>query len=115
MTRGVVFGLALALLLLPASSRADSFSVKAEGERWKPAHRYVTKGDRVIWRNPTKRVHDVSAYGGNWSKKAVLEPGERTSKRFLSRGKFKYRCVRHSAIADGKCDGMCGVVHVRKG
>ena len=111
----LVFGEVALLLLIAGSSPAASFGVRAEGERWKPAHRYVTKGDRVVWRNPTKRIHDVTAYGGNWSKKAILDPGERTSKRFSSRGKFTYRCVRHSAMVDGQCDGMCGVIHVRKG
>ncbi len=109
--------LALASVLLiswPGASHGESFNVLAEGERWKPAHRYVARGDRVVWKNPTKRIHDVTARGSNWSKKVTLDPGERTAKRFPERGRYRYRCVRHSAIVDGRCEGMCGVIHVRK-
>jgi plastocyanin len=86
----------------------------ASGNRWKPKRIEIHRGDRVRWRNPTNRVHDVTAWGGNWRFSEVLSPGERVRKRFRSRGTFKFRCARHSGIVGGKCQGMCGVVKVTR-
>jgi plastocyanin len=86
--------------------------VKAKGERWKPLHTYIGRNDTVRWTNPTNKVHDLKAYGGGWSFKRILDPGESAKRKFKQRGTFKYRCVRHSAIVSGKCQGMCGLVHV---
>jgi plastocyanin len=86
--------------------------VKTKGEKWKPVHTYIGRNDTVRWTNPTSRVHDLKAYGGGWSFKRILDPGESAKRRFKQRGTFKYRCVRHSAIVSGKCQGMCGLIHV---
>ena len=93
--------------------------VRAAGERWRPAHTYIGVGERVVWRNPTERRHDVTAYGGGWSLSRTLRPGDRASFVFdevRDGGRpYLYRCVIHSAIVDGRCVGMCGKVHVFTG
>ncbi len=104
---------AVMLLVVPAVAWSATFRVRADGERWRPARREITKGDVIVWKNPTNRVHDVKAYGGNWRKYTVLDPGESTRRKFRSTGRFKYRCARHSGIVDGKCEGMCGVIVVQ--
>jgi plastocyanin len=105
----MVVMLAVTAVAITKSTRATS------GNRWKPKHIYITKGDKVRWRNPTGRTHDVNAWGGGWSLSKVLSPGESARKTFRKRGTFRFRCVRHSGIVDGKCQGMCGVVHVVRG
>jgi plastocyanin len=93
-------------------STAATSRIRAKGERWRPAHTFIGRGDRVRWTNPTSRVHDVKAYGGGWSFSTVLDPGESATRRFRQRGTYKFRCVRHSAVVSGKCQGMCGLIHV---
>jgi plastocyanin len=95
-----------------AAALAATSTIKAKGERWRPFHTYIGRGDRVRWTNPTSRTHDVKAYGGGWSLSTVLSPGESVTKRFRQRGTYKYRCVRHSAIVNRQCQGMCGLIHV---
>jgi len=102
---------ALALGSIGVATAATS-KVKAKGEKWKPFHTYIGRNDSVRWSNPTSRIHDLKAYGGGWSFKRILDPAESAKRKFKQRGTFKYRCVRHSAIVSGKCQGMCGLVHV---
>jgi plastocyanin len=107
----VVVGVALVLSLAGVAVGATS-RVRAKGERWRPKHTYIGRGDRVRWTNPTSRTHDIKAYGGGWSFSKILSPRSSATRRFRQRGTFKYRCVRHSAIVSGKCQGMCGLIHV---
>jgi len=102
-------------LSLSGTSLAAKQTVKATAANtWNPDYVHITKGDRVIWKNPARHntPHDVWSYGGNWKKRVSLEPGERTAKRFKRKGSFKYRCRIHSSLNDGVCSGMCGRVHV---
>jgi len=114
--RIVVMVVALvALVVLAGPSPADTFRVKATSERtWNPAFRHISKGDRIVWKNPTSGTHTVTAYSGRWSKNTTLPAGERTSFRFRRTGSYKYRCTRpgHSAVVNGECSGMCGEIHV---
>jgi plastocyanin len=105
LTGAVVFG------SIGVTSAATS-RVKAKGEKWKPVHTYIGRNDTVRWTNPTNKVHDLKAYGGGWSFSTVLDPGETAKRKFKQRGTYKYRCVRHSGIVGGKCQGMCGLIHV---
>jgi len=99
---------------------ADTFAVRAvrtsSGWRWRDAsgdkHTYIDPGDWIRWRNPTSRVHNVVAYGGNWSYSRRLDPGENARRQFNSSGTFKYRCTIHSSLNDGLCSGQCGIIHV---
>ena len=87
------------------AAAAATSKVRAKGERWKPLHTYIRRNDSVRWTNPTNKVHDLKAYGGGWSFTGILDPGESAKRRFKQRGTYKYRCVRHSAIVGGKCQG----------
>jgi plastocyanin len=110
--RAVVVALVATGLLLPAQpSLARRYKVSVSGNRWSPAQRSIPKGNVIVWRNSSSRLHNVVAYGGNWRKSASLGAGQRTKKRFRKRGTFKYRCTLHSSL-NKRCRGMCGVVHV---
>lgn len=116
---GTLIG-ALAIVLLAPVAAGDTRRFKAQGCRedphWEPRVRRITKGDRIVWKNPTDCEHTVTAWKGRWSKDTTLEPGERTTKRFRRAGRFKFRCMTpgHSIVEDGVCRGMCGKVRVRR-
>lgn len=79
----VVFVVA-ALLALAAPSIGDTKRFRAAGAagswRWEPDVRRITKGDRIVWRNPTNSDHTVTAYAGRWSKDTRIEAdGDRKS------------------------------------
>jgi plastocyanin len=87
--------------------------VKATATRhWNPASTSISRGTRVVWKNPTGVRHTVTAYGGGWSKNVTLTPGAQTGFTFNSAGTFKFRCRIHSSVVNGVCSGMCGVVKV---
>lgn len=97
----------------PVSAANKVVKAKGTKNKWNPVHSYIGKGDKIIWRNRSRRVHDVSAWGKGWSYSKVLRRNQQASRKFGKRGTFKFRCVRHSAIVDNRCQGMCGFVHVR--
>lgn len=109
---------AASIFAFAAPSLGDTFRIKATGEpgtfRWMPNDRHASRGDRIVWRNPTGNAHTVTAYSNNWDKNVTIAPGERTSKRFRRRGEYLYRCTRpgHSTLSGGECNGMCGRIHV---
>jgi plastocyanin len=105
--------------LLAAGASAASYTVKAargSGDWvWQPRSKAIIRGDKIVWKNPTNATHDITAYGSNWNKFAVLDPGDTTSKRFWQTGTYKYRCRLHSARPSGEpCSGMCGSITVRR-
>lgn len=100
------------VLVVAGVAFAETFKVKAKaGDKWGPVHTYIGKGDKVVWTNPTDKTHDISSIG-DWEFSDTLKSGEQGSKKFTQTGTFRYRCARHSAMVDGKCQGMCGIVHV---
>lgn len=108
---------ALALLVLaPTASLGASFNVRAtNADEWNPFTRTIHKGDKVVWKNPTADLHDMTSYGegNNWNKDASLPPGAQTSKRFNQRGTYKYFCTKHGHVTNsGVCHGMCGKIKV---
>lgn len=108
---------AFGLIAVPGVSVSAPTRIKATAdETWNPDFVHISPGTRVVWANPARHdtTHDLKAYGGNWTKRVVLEPGERTAKRFRSVGTYKYFCQIHGHRADGQCHGMCGVVHVMR-
>lgn len=119
-TRSRVLATALAATLAlsltgvgtPASAAVAVVKAKGAKNKWSPVHTYIARGDKVSWRNQSNRVHDVTAWGGGWKYSKVLRKGQRAAKKFNKRRTFKYRCVRHSAIVNKRCKGMCGFVHV---
>lgn len=110
----MVGGLSAALLVSTTGvGLAQTYTVKAtSGDAWKKVHTYIGKGDSVRWKNPDTETHDLNAYGGGWQMSAELAPGDTVKKRFRKKGTFRYRCVIHSGIVSGACQGMCGFVHV---
>ena len=113
--RVAVIAVALgAVAAMPATSQGGTFTVKATGSKtWNPASLSVSKGSRVVWKNPDDADHTVTAYGRGWSKNVRLDQGESTSFRFRRSRTYKYRCTLHSKLENGRCDGMCGKVRVR--
>lgn len=114
----LVICLTLALsLAMSGVGLAARVRVRAStSDRWRPAHLFITEGDTVIWKNPDSRRHNVVAYGGGWQFNRMLLTGE-TARRVFDEVRsggdpYAYRCTLHSAIVDGGCEGMCGLVHV---
>jgi plastocyanin len=101
---------------IPGIGLAATHRIRAAPARWRPAHLYITEGDTVVWANPDSRRHNVVAYGGGWRFRRILDPGESVRRAFdevRAGGKpYRYRCTLHSAIVDGRCEGMCGLIHV---
>lgn len=104
-----------AVLGIAAPSLGDTTRIKAvkKDDKWVWNKDFVSisKGDKVVWKNPTNVNHTVTFYEGA-SKDTTISEGERTSKKFRKRGAFYYRCKLHSTLSDGECNGMCGHVHV---
>jgi plastocyanin len=102
----------LMVVVMAVAALAITKRVRADGRRWKPKVVDIGRGDAVRWVNPTGRTHDLHDVGSNWSISVVLSPGESVRRVFNKRGTFRFRCVRHSGIVGGKCQGMCGRVVV---
>jgi plastocyanin len=99
----VAFAVSLLVLGFPATSLAREV-VKATGDdRWNPDFVHVSRGEKVVWKNPARHddTHTVTATSNNWSKNVILDPGERTSKRFWKRGTYEFTCRLH-----GRMDGV---------
>jgi plastocyanin len=112
----VVISVALLLALAPSASIASRFKIKADttDDVWDPEHVFIHRGDVIVWKNPDDRFHDLTSYGRNWDKEQGLPPGESTMRKFKKTGVYKFRCRIHSAMQDGVCDGMCGLIHVQR-
>lgn len=112
---GVGVAAAVAVVGLAAPSLGDTTRVRAvkkDGKFvWNKANFSVANGDKVVWKNPTDVNHTVTFYSGA-TKNTTINPGERTSKKFTTRGAKYYRCTLHSTLNDGDCNGMCGHIHV---
>lgn len=117
--------LILVLPALPASAAKSRVKAKVGQNKWQPVHTYIGRNDIVIFKNPRpqnvskRRVHDVtSIQPKRWKNRLgfrlakTLNPGDKIQKKFRRKGTYRYRCVRHSAMVDGRCQGMCGFIHV---
>jgi len=117
--------LMLMIPALPASAAKSRVKAKVGQNRWQPVHTYIGKRDVVVFKNPRptnvskRRVHDVtSIQPKRWKNrlgfrlKKTLNPGEKIKRKFRRKGTYRFRCVRHSAMVDGRCQGMCGFIHV---
>ena len=110
-------GSALLLALLAAPSGGATSRFRAFGEtpadfHWHPKAKQVVPGTKIVWVNETSAVHTVTSHGGGWKKATTLEAGATTAFTFPNPGLYKFRCMKHSRMADGKCTGMCGSVKV---
>lgn len=113
--RLLVSAIALGLILAPAPSLGGTSRVRAGQDTWRPATREVHKHDKVVWKNPSGRLHNVTAYSSNWNKSSPLPPGGKTSKVFHKKGTYKYYCTLHGDVDNGQCEGMCGKIRVLGG
>ena len=111
----------IALMAVATPTPAASFRVKASGSspgnfKWQPDFKHITKGDKIVWKNPTGATHTVTAYSGDWNKNSSVSSEARTSFKFTKKGTFLYRCTQpgHSSVSGGECNGMCGEIHVTR-
>jgi plastocyanin len=81
------------------------------GFRWKPHAVSISKGTKVVWK-AVVGTHTVTAWKGAWSKSTTIAQGTSTSFTFKKIGVFKFRCLFHSTLVNGVCNGMCGKVTV---
>jgi plastocyanin len=85
---------------------------------FRPATTSVTAGTRVVFRAVSGR-HTVTSYSANWSINRTIDANPATvtpasvAFRFRRTGAFRFRCLFHSTLVAGTCDGMCGRVIVR--
>ena len=105
-----------AALGFAAPSLGDTTRLRAvkDGDtyRWNDDFVSVSKGDRVVWKNPTDVNHTVTFYRGPGpDKNTTINPGERPGQKVRKYGAYYYRCKLHSTLNDGDCNGMCGHVH----
>jgi plastocyanin len=98
----------------PANGRAGSKSVTVSGNTWNPVKTGISRGMRVIWKNPTLVDHNVVAYGTNWSFTRILPAGQSVSYVFSNAGTYLFRDSLHSTMSAGVCTGMCGRIVVSK-
>lgn len=109
---GIVGAAVVAGMLSGGTGVAATKRVKAKpSDKWRKVHTYIGKGDKVVWKNPTSQQHDVTFYRGSRFSRQ-LPPGGKVAKKFKKKKTFLYRCVRHSGIVGGRCQGMCGFIHV---
>jgi plastocyanin len=103
--------LALAVTLAEPAQAATAV-IRGIGTRWSPASVTIARGALVKWRG-VSILHDVVAYGGNWSLHRALPEGSVVKRRFRVSGTFRFRCTYHSALIGSSCHGMCGSIVVR--
>ncbi len=104
---GIALG-AVALVGLPAASRAAPRAVAIEDNRFSPRQIRIDPGDTVVWVNRGGRVHDVTSDKRGFRSRD-LEPGERYEHTFTKEGYYFYHCSFHGSR--GRV-GMWGVVIV---
>jgi plastocyanin len=114
-----------ALLGPPAAAgRAKHQIVVAGGPqfylwRWDPAELEISRGDRVVWNNPSNTDHHMTPYDGPWKNKGTKHldsDGGRASFRFKKPGVYLFRCDRpmHSELIGETCFGQCGEITVER-
>jgi plastocyanin len=111
--KAFVAGTAMVLLFtMSGTGLAKTYTVKAtSSDKWKKVHTYIGSGDKVTWKNPDSEMHDLTSYNGKWANE-TLNPGDSFRKKFSKKKTYFYRCTIHSGIVGGKCQGMCGFIHV---
>lgn len=92
-----------ALGLLPGSAQAANVVKAKNNMTFAPDSITIQVGERVEWRNPSKRAHTVTSTSGspygrgaNWLKDSKLNPGGSTRFAFEQAGTYNYRCMVHS-------------------
>lgn len=116
----LVSALVLSLVLPGSASGAPAVIKATQFDDWSPFKTVITKGGKVVWKNPTTDGHhELKSYkgpsniSGGWLPLKALHPGATYKKTFKKKGRFYFRCPIHSTLVDGECGGMCGFVKVR--
>ncbi len=107
----VALGMAVGIVFSTGGvAAADVKVVKAaDGNDFKPVHKYITKGDKIKWSNVDNIAHTVKATDKkkNWNYFRHLSPGETAIRQFNNTGNYHYKCTLHP--------GMDGYIHVSSG
>jgi len=109
--RLVVSALVAAAVTAQMAPASASTLVTAKCNFFSPSSVTVTHGSTVTWKSGC-RSHTITSYSSNWSKDTVLSNGQTTSRKFGTKGVYKFRCRFHSSVSGGVCSGMCGKVRV---
>lgn len=112
--KAVVLAIAVVGLLAAPGAGTPPVVEATNDNTWEPRLTEVQKGARVRFSNPSDGLHDLKRYKGPWKSGNVvtLYPGDDWTYRFTKASTYRYRCVIHSEMADGRCTGMCGKVRV---
>jgi|GEM_PF-6526942 len=89
-----------------AESKVAVVKMGGSGPRFEPQTLVVEAGTTVEWINAGTRVHTVTDEHAAWDS-GSLEPGEKYSKKFDTKGTFAYYCIPHQEM------GMVGTVIVK--
>lgn len=106
----VAAALSLGVVAVPPAAAAPVV-IRGHAISWAPAAVTIPRGGVVKWRS-VHLIHNVYAYGTNWTFGASLPEGTSTKHRFPRRGTYRFRCTLHSTLLNGSCSGMCGSVRV---
>jgi plastocyanin len=107
---------AVLVSILVAAPMGDARAVAVfRGSRtaWSPTSLTVHRGSVVKWRS-LSGLHNVVAYGRNWTFSHSLPAGTAVKHRFHRRGTYRFRCTIHSTLIGTICTGMCGRVVVTR-
>jgi plastocyanin len=85
--------LLLTLAIAPATASV-TVRVRMRDDVFRPVTVTIERGDRVRWVNRGDRAHTTT--GSTWD--AVLDPGERFTKRFRRAGTYEYVCRFHPGM-----------------
>ena len=121
----ILVALAASVLLVMALSASAEASVPGRGTttiirgvgsyysspHWSPSVTRIAHGTTIEWLAVTNH-HHIAAYGGNWRFNHALPNGASVNRRFATRGTFLFRCLIHSSLVNGVCQGMCGKIIV---
>jgi plastocyanin len=88
---------ALLWFVPPAGAATKIVTILDGPSRYSPKTITINRGDTVKWTNKGTRVHTASKDGGGWSS-GTLSIGESYSKKFGTKGTFKYHCNFHAVM-----------------
>ena len=97
---GLILPMVLVALLWfvpPAGAVTRTVSILDGPSRYSPKTITINKGDTVKWVNNGTRAHTASKDGGGWTSGSI-SVGSSFSKKFLTKGTFKYHCNFHAVM-----------------
>jgi plastocyanin len=114
LARLVSSALLVSILVAAPMGEARAVAVfRGSGRAWSPASLTIHRGSVVKWRS-VSGLHNVVAYGTNWTFNHSLPAGTAVKQRFRQRGTYRFRCTIHSTLIGAICTGMCGRVVVTR-